>query len=129
MGFLQSLVGNASSVSVEDVTREWGSILAKDEKIEVAYKLVRDYIIFTKNRLILIDVQGITGKKIEIKSVPFRSIVAFSVETAGVLDLNAELSIWVASTPFAIKKTFNKDVNIYEVQAVLADAIAFDKNN
>ena len=127
MGFLQSLVGNASSVSVEDVTKEWGSLLAKDEKIEVVYKLIRDYFIFTKKRLILIDVQGMTGKKVEVKSIPYRSIVAFSVETAGVLDLNAELNIWVASTPFAIKKTFNKDVNIYEVQAVLADAIASDK--
>lgn len=124
MGFLQSFMGNASAISVEAVTKEWGSLLARDEKIEVAYKLIRDYFIFTKSRLILVDVQGITGKKIEIKSVPYRSIVAFSVETAGVLDLNAELNIWVASSPFAIKKTFNKDVNIYEVQAVLADAIA-----
>jgi len=124
MGFLQSMLGNASSVSVEDVTKEWGSLLAKEEKIAIAYKLVRDYFIFTQKRLILIDVQGITGKKIEVKSIPYRSIVAFSVETAGVLDLNAELNIWVASSPFAIKKTFNKDVNIYEVQAVLADAVA-----
>jgi len=127
MGLLQSLVGNASAVSVEDVTNEWGSLLAENEKIETAYKLIRDYFIFTKNRLILIDVQGVTGKKIEVKSIPYHSIVAFSVESAGVLDLNAELNIWVASTPFAIKKTFNKNVNIYEVQAVLADAIASDK--
>ena len=124
MGIFQGLMGNASTTSVESVTKEWGSLLAKDEKIEVAYKLIRDYFIFTQKRLILIDVQGMTGKKVEVKSIPYRSIVAFSVETAGVLDLNAELNIWVASTPFAIKKTFNKDVNIYEVQAVLADAIA-----
>jgi hypothetical protein len=124
MGIFQGLVGNANVVSVESVSKEWGSLLAKDEKIEVAYKLIRDYFIFTQKRLILIDVQGMTGKKVEVKSIPYRSIVAFSIETAGVLDLNAELNIWVASTPFAIKKTFNKDVNIYEVQAVLADAIA-----
>jgi len=124
MGIFQGLMGNASATSVESVTKEWGSILAQDEKIEIAYKLVRDYFIFTTKRLILIDIQGMTGKKIEVKSVPYKNIVAFSVETAGILDLNAELNIWVASTPFAIKKTFNKDVNIYEVQAVLADAIA-----
>jgi hypothetical protein len=124
MGIFQGLIGNANAVSVESVSKEWGSLLAKDEKIAVAYKLIRDYFIFTQKRLILIDVQGMTGKKVEVKSIPYRSIVAFSIETAGVLDLNAELNIWVASTPFAIKKTFNKDVNIYEVQAVLADAIA-----
>jgi hypothetical protein len=124
MGFLQGLIGNANAVSIETVKKEWGSLLAKDETIGVAYKLIRDYIIFTDKRLILIDVQGLTGKKIEVKSVPYSQIVAFSVTTAGVLDLNAELKIWVSSSPFAIEKTFNKDVNIYEVQGVLADAIA-----
>ena len=124
MGFLQGLMGNANTVSIEAVKKEWGSLLARDETIGVAYKLIRDYLIFTDKRLILIDVQGITGKKIEVKSVPYGQIVAFSVITAGILDLNAELKIWVSSSPFAIEKTFNKDVNIYEVQGVLADAIA-----
>jgi hypothetical protein len=124
MGFLQGLIGNANSVSIESVKKEWGSLLAKDETIGAAYKLIRDYIIFTDKRLISIDVQGLTGKKIEVKSVPYTQIVAFSIITAGVLDLNAELKIWISSSPFAIEKTFNKDVNIYEVQGILADAIA-----
>ena len=124
MGFLQGLIGNANNVSIEAVKKDWGSLFAKDETIGAAYKLIRDYIILTDKRLIVIDVQGLTGTKIEVKSVPYSQIVAFSVVTAGVLDLNAELKIWVSSSPFAIEKKFNKDVNIYEVQGILADAIA-----
>ena len=123
MGFFQGLLGNASNVSTEKVKKEWGSLFAKDETIGVAYKLIRDYIIFTDKRLIVIDVQGLTGTKIEIKSIPYNQIVAFSITTAGVLDLNAELKIWVSSSPFAIEKKFSKDVNIYEVQGILADAM------
>ena len=124
MGFFQGLLGNANNVSIEKVKKEWGSLFAKDEAIGAAYKLIRDYIILTDKRLIVIDVQGLTGTKIEIKSVPYAQIVAFTIITAGVLDLNAELKIWVASSPFVIEKKFSKDVNIYEVQGILADAIA-----
>jgi hypothetical protein len=123
MGLLSALTGNASGVSVEEATKEWGHILAKGETIEAAYKLVRDMFIFTPNRLILIDIQGLTGKKIEIMSVPYRSIARFAVETAGHLDLDAELKIWLSGSPNPIQKDFNKAVNIYEVQAILSDAI------
>ena len=123
MGFLNALLGNASSVSIEEVKAEWGRILAQNEDISVAYKLFRDYIILTPKRIIFINVKGVTGKKIEISSYPYRSIVGFSVQTAGVMDLNAELFITVANLPEPIKYTFDKNVNIYEVQAVLADAI------
>ena len=126
MGFLNGLLGNASTVSVAEVKKEWGKILAQGEDISAAYKLIRDYIIFTPKRLILIDIQGITGRKIEIQSIPYRSILGFSIQTAGVMDLNAELFIWVANKPEPITRTFDKNVNIYEVQAILADAIAGD---
>ncbi|MDR2553004.1 MAG: PH domain-containing protein [Treponema sp.] len=124
MGFLSGLLGNASGVSVEEVTKEYGFVLAQNETIEVAYKLIRDYFIFTKKRLILVDKQGITGKKVEVQSIPYRNIIRFAVETAGHLDLDAELKIWVSGSQNPIEKKFNKSVNIYEVQAILADAIA-----
>ena len=126
MGFLNGLLGNASTVSVAEVKKEWGKILAQGEDISAAYKLIRDYIIFTPKRLILIDIQVITGRRIEIQSIPYRSILGFSIQTAGVMDLNAELFIWVANKSEPITRTFDKNVNIYEVQAILADAIAGD---
>lgn len=127
MGIFNALLGNAGSVSIEEVKNEWGKIFAQGEEIAAAYKLIRDYIILTQKRIIFINVKGITGKQIEISSYPYRSIVGFSIQTAGIMDLNAELYITVANLSEPIKYTFSKDINIYEVQAVIADAIANNK--
>lgn len=120
MGFLDGLLGNASEVKIEEVQREYANILAEKENVEKAYKLIRDMFVFTNKRLILIDKQGLTGKKIEYHSIPYKSITHFSIETAGNFDLDAELKIWISGSPNVIQKQFNKSLNIYELQSVLA---------
>jgi hypothetical protein len=97
--------------------------LGPTEKVVIAYKLVRDYVVFTDLRLLLVDKQGLTGKKIEFHSLPYKSISHFSVETAGHFDLDAELKIWISSATTPIEKKFSKAVNIFEVQALLAKAV------
>ncbi|MNE32265.1 hypothetical protein D3C80_1258680 [compost metagenome] len=95
--------------------------MTANEEIEMGFKLIRDTFIFTNKRLILVDVQGITGSKTEYKSIGYKSITRFSVETAGTFDLDAELKIWISSEQHpSIVKQFNKSVNVYEVQKILA---------
>lgn len=122
MGLLNALLGNAGTVSNEELYKTYGaSLLLEGEEIELGFKLVRDTFIFTNKRLILIDRQGLTGKKTEYLSVVYKSISRFSVETAGSLDLDAELKIWVSSEELpSISKKFSRSVNIYEVQKLLA---------
>ena len=69
-------------------------LLVLDEQIVAAYKGIRDGVVFTNMRLIVINVQGLTGKKKDFSSLPYSKIQAFSVETAGVLDLDSELELW-----------------------------------
>lgn len=123
MGFFDGLLGNASEVNIKEIQKEFGTILATNENIEKAYKLIRDLFIFTNKRLILVDKQGLTGKKVEFHSIPYRSITHFSIETAGNFDLDADLKIWVSSNPDPIEKQFNKSLNIYELQSVLAEYV------
>jgi len=120
MGLFDGLLGNASEVKIDEVQKEYANILAENEKIEKAYKLIRDMFIFTSKRLILVDKQGMTGVKIEYHSIPYKSITHFSIETAGNFDLDAELKIWISGTAHPIEKKFNKTLNIYELQSVLA---------
>ena len=121
MGIFSALLGNAGAVSPEELSKKYGQLLIQGEDIELGFKLIRDTFIFTNKRLILIDVQGITGSKTEYKSISYRSITRFSVETAGTFDLDAELKIWISGEQLpSIKKQFNKSVNVYEVQKVLA---------
>lgn len=121
MGIFSAILGNAGSVSQEDLLKKYGQLLIDNEEIEMGFKLIRDTFIFTNKRLILVDVQGITGSKTEYKSISYKSITRFSVETAGTFELDAELKIWISSEQQpSIIKQFNKSVNVYEVQKVLA---------
>jgi hypothetical protein len=94
-----ALFGNAHTVDPAKAQHEYARLLGQDEQVYAAYLLIRDTILFTDRRLILVDKQGITGKKTEYHSVPYRSITHFSVETAGTFDLDAELKIWISGTP------------------------------
>jgi hypothetical protein len=123
MGMLDGLLGNASEIDGAKLQAEFERVLAPGEKIEKAYQLIRDLIIFTDKRLILVDKQGITGSKIDYHSLPYRSITHFSIETGGHFDLDAELKVWVSGSSTPFQKRFNKRLNIYEVQSVLASYV------
>lgn len=120
MGLFSGLLGNAGEVDIADVEEELSAILAQGETLEQVFKLIRDLIVFTNRRLILIDKQGLTGSKKEYMSIPYRSIVRFSAETKGHFDIESELSIWLSGNELPIKKTFSKDGNIMAVQKALA---------
>ena len=121
MGIFSALLGNAGSVNQEDLIKQYGQLLIDGETVELGFKLIRDTFIFTSKRLILIEKQGITGSKVEYKSIAYKSITRFSIETAGTFELEAELKIWVSSelNPSVVKQ-FNRSVNVYDVQKVLA---------
>ncbi|MDC8832272.1 PH domain-containing protein [Alteromonas gilva] len=122
MGLLDALMGNASEVDVADVQEELSPILADDEKVVSAYKLIRDLIVFTSNRFMFIDKQGMTGRKVEYHSIPYKAITQFKVETAGHFDLDAELKIFVSgqSTPLEFEL---KSDTATAVQKSLANAM------
>ncbi len=124
MGLFSALLGNAGVVDSDELNREYSKLLTEGESIHIGFRVIRDVFMFTDKRLILIDKQGLSGKKIEYLSVLYKSISKFSIETAGTFDLEAELKIWISSeqTP-SIQKRFNKQVNIYELQKVLSQHV------
>lgn len=121
MGLFSNLLGNAGVADPQELKKEYGNLLIDNEAIEVGFKLFRDVFIFTNKRLVLVDKQGLTGSKTEYLSISYKSISRFSVETSGHFDLDAELKIWISSdvNPI-IQKKFNKQVNIYDLQRILA---------
>jgi hypothetical protein len=120
MGLLDGLLGNATEVDASPLQTEFAQVLAPGERIEKAYQLIRDTFVFTDKRLIFVNRQGITGKKVEYQSIPYRSITRFSIETGGAFDLDAELKIWLTGTAAPMQLQFNKKLSIYAVQSVLA---------
>lgn len=124
MGLFDALLGNAGEMDNEDAIEELSTILGPNEKIELAYKLIRDMIILTDYRLILIDKQGLTGKKVEYRSIAYKSITMYSVETKGHFDLDAELKLWVSGQDAPITLEFNGKTNVYTMQGLLAAKVA-----
>lgn len=96
-------------------------MLVNGETAVAAYKTIRDIAVFTNKRLIVKDAQGLTGKKIEIYSLPYSSIVMWSTENAGkLLDLSAEVELWTKAGHIKVK--LNKNCDVRKFDALIANA-------
>ena len=71
-------------------------LFVDEETIVMSFQSVRDGIVFTNKRIISINIQELTGKKKDFTSLPYSKISAFSVESAGVFDMDSELELWYA---------------------------------
>ena len=69
-------------------------LLLEGETLMMSFRGMRDMVVFTSKRIIALNVQGITGKKKDYTSLPYNKVQAWSVETAGTFDLDAELELW-----------------------------------
>lgn len=95
--------------------------LIENEYIIACYKTIRDYAVFTNKRLLIRDKQGITGVKVETFTLPYKSIRMYSIENAGIGDLNSEVEIWTSIGQ--IKINLNRKANIYEIDKIIASHI------
>lgn len=124
MGLFSGLFGNASEADKERVSVALEKVLIPGESIELSYNILRDLVVFTSYRLILMDKQGITGKKRDFMSVPYKSISRFSVETVGNFDMDAEVDIYLSGNDQpTIALQFRGDDVVYDVQRALAAAV------
>lgn len=80
--------------STNDVSKNLLNLLLPDEQIIGTYSAMRDYVVFTNKRFIAVNVQGITGKKQDFTSMPYKNITVFSIETAGTFDFDSELELY-----------------------------------
>ena len=124
MGLFDSLLGNATEVNLDELKQEFEPVLVDGEVIESAFQVFRDKWIFTNKRLILLDVMGVSGNKREYMSIPYGSILRFSIVTAGgFLDGDCEMKLWVKGMPEPMVKEFKKNIDIKGLQRTLASYI------
>jgi hypothetical protein len=123
MGLFSASDKNAGSAETRKFHANYGALLADGEIIEAGFVVLRDTFLFTNKRLILVEIQGISGKQLEYISIPYGKVTKFSVKTSGSFELDAELKLWVGSETIPIEKKFTKDNNVYEVQKVLASRV------
>ena len=113
---------NATTASADGFIEAHGHCLVGDENVLVAFKTVRDWIVFTDWRVIHVDVQGITGSKKEYKTVPYRSINAYSIESAGTFDLDGEIKLFVSGVGM-IEFKIGRDSDVAGLQVLMAEKL------
>lgn len=123
MALFDKLMGNASSVNIDELSAEFATILVQGEVIESAFAVFRDKWVFTNKRLILLDIQGLTGSKREYMTIPYRSVDRFCIETAGTLDDDCEMKIWIKGMAEPLEKEFKRNTDIKGLQRALASHI------
>ena len=123
MSIINNLFGNATEVDTEKLQSEFGDIIIDGEEIEAAFKIFRDKWVFTNKRLIMLNVQGVTGSKREYHSIPYSSITHFSIETGGTFDGDCEMKLWVRGLSSPMVKEFKRNLDIKGLQRMLAKHI------
>lgn len=123
MGLFDGILGHGTTVDPRELEKRLSGVLIDGEQPQLAFKLIRDFFVFTQHRVILVDIQGITGSKIDYMSIPYKAVTRFSVETAGTFDLDAELKIWVSGSSQPITKTLKKGTDVRGIQRALATGI------
>ena len=103
------------------IPQDVNQLLVQGEQPYAAYKTFRDSTIFTSKRLIVRDSQGLTGKKVEIYSIPYSSINMWSTENAGRIDFNAEVELWTRAGHLKIK--LGRKIDVRRIDQLIATCV------
>lgn len=105
-----------------DAAKDVLPLFVQGEEIIGTYKALRDYVVFTNKRIIAVNVQGMTGKKKDFTNMPYSKIQVFSIETAGVLDLDSELEVYFSGLGL-VKFEFSGNSDIVAIGRQISEAI------
>lgn len=100
-----------------------GPLLVEGENIIAAFKAIRDSVVFTNKRVISINVQGITGKKVDFTSLPYSKVQAYSVETAGTFDFDSELDLFFSGGIGQVRFELKGSCDILALSRLIASYI------
>jgi len=109
-------------VSDNDFAGMITAMFIEGEQIIQSFRGIRDGVVFTNKRIFAVNVQGITGKKKDFTSLPYSKIQAYSVETAGVLDLDSELELWFSGMG-KVKFEFIASANVADICRMISEKV------
>lgn len=120
MSIIDGMIGITIDLTPEQLEGRIEELLLEGETIEKGYQIVRDLIFFTNRRIIILNYQGLTGKKIEYQVIPYKTINRYIIETPGNLDTEYSLKLYVSGCFEPIERSFRSTIDIYELQRILA---------
>lgn len=118
--FNNSAVFKLKPMAENDVRSEIKAFLVEGENIISAFKTIRDQLVFTNKRVIAANVQGMTGKKVDYTSIPYSKVQTYSIETAGTIDLDCEIELYISAVG-KIKFEIQGKFDIVKFNKILSD--------
>lgn len=109
-------------VQIGKSAERYENFLMAGEQVQMEFKGIRDAAVFTDRRLIVIDPQGLRGKKVSVSSFPWKNVTAFSLENSGTLDLDAELKI-CGSGWGVCELMFTKGVDVSDISEFINEKV------
>ena len=113
---------NLRAINLNQVRPEVPELMMEDEQMMQAFMTMRDQVIFTDRRIFVVNVQGLTGKKISYFSYPYSKVIYFGIETAGVLDVDSELVLAFANGA-RLQFDFKTNVDIHQISMLISNYI------
>ena len=123
MGIQMGSRGDADRASLRKEHLVWSPLLGAGEQVQAVHRAGRTTFLFTTRRLVLVE-EGLTGRKVEYVSVPYRAITHFAVEADGPFAGDADLKLWITGRVNPVEKAFAPANDVYAVQALLAQYAA-----
>lgn len=117
--FSNGSVFKLSAANLQELGPQVAELLIPGEQLVSGFKALRDFVVFTDKRLIVVNVQGLTGKKRDFTTLPYNKIQAFSVETAGTFDTDAELDLWFSGLG-KVRLEFKGQVDLRAIAKLIA---------
>ncbi len=124
VNFNKDSVFNLKPINVSEVRDEVKGLLIMDESVIMAFKTVRDQLVFTDKRIISIDVQGITGKRKSFASMPYSKIQFFTIQTQGFLEIFPDSELFlVFENGFTAQFEFKGSVDIGKIGRMISEYV------
>lgn len=115
---------NLKPISVDSIRDEVLGLLINGEEVEMAFKTIRDQLIFTNKRIIAVDVQGITGKRKSFSTMPYSKIQYFSIQTPGFAEMIPDSELFIMfSNSFTAKFEFKGNVDIGKIGRMISEYV------
>ncbi|MDO4466217.1 MAG: PH domain-containing protein [Bacillota bacterium] len=124
ISFNKDSVINLTPIGIKQVHRDIGHLLTRGEGIVMAFRTVRDQLIFTNKRIISVDVQGITGKRKSFASLPYSKVQFFTIQTPGLAELVPDSELELTFTHgITMTFEFSGNVNIGEIGRIISEHV------
>ena len=124
INFNKNTAWNLTSINLNSVHNEVAGLMVNGERPLMAFKTIRDQLVFTNKRIISIDVQGITGKRRSFTSLPYSKVQFFAIQTPGFMELVPDSELFLHFTNgFEATFEFRGNVDIGQIGRIISEYV------